>query len=183
MTEDIFEQKLDKFLKSFFMFSFEKQPLFFLASFPCDMALLRLSSLCLRCRSSPSSALLLKGRFLSSPTTEQQQHHPTNTKKKGLLGKLREYGIPFTIYWTAVWAGSGVGLYGVIEGLEVDLVRGVEGVLDEYWKKDGGWELGVSSSSGNVAAAVVVCFLMLVVFVWCLGCLFVFVCLLYCLFL
>ena len=75
------------------------------------------------------------------------------------MAKLKELGIPFTLYWTGVWACTGVGLYGVIEGLEIDLVNGVEGMLNEHWVKEEPWKLNVPPSAGNAAAAFAVLFL------------------------
>ena len=46
----------------------------------------------------------------------------------------------------------------MIEGFEVDLVRGVEGLLNEHWAKEEPWKLNIPPSAGNAAAAFAVSF-------------------------
>ncbi|TYZ67172.1 hypothetical protein PybrP1_001666 [[Pythium] brassicae (nom. inval.)] len=59
---------------------------------------------------------------LNTTNHQQQQQLETPKRKPGKVKALiAQYGVPFLVWWTAVWAGTGVGFYvafdsGVIAG-------------------------------------------------------------------
>ena len=70
---------------------------------------------------------------------------PTPPPKKGIKALFKEYGPPFLVYWTSVWACTGVGLYVALQTFDVDAVKMLEHV---------NIHLNIDPSLGNAAVAI-----------------------------
>ena len=68
-------------------------------------------------------------------------------KKTGIMALVKEHGVPFLIYWTGVWACTGVGTYFVLEVTGVDSVSFIRSL---------GIDLDVSPQTGNIGVAVAI---------------------------
>lgn len=86
---------------------------------------------------------------------QQQQQLETVKRKPGKVRALiAQYGVPFLIWWTAVWAGTGVGFYvafdsGVIAGadaIQFVMDMGLDRFVDVA---------SINPTYGNVALAAV----------------------------
>ena len=69
-------------------------------------------------------------------------------KVSRLRAAISEYGVPFLVYWTGVWAASGVSLYALMEVTEVDSLQ----LLRDHL----GLELKVDKALGNLGVAIAV---------------------------
>uniref|UniRef100_A0A7S4P8Z2 Uncharacterized protein n=1 Tax=Paramoeba aestuarina TaxID=180227 RepID=A0A7S4P8Z2_9EUKA len=119
------------------------------------------SPLCLSFSHPPSSSslssILLRPRFFSSSLLQRDQEREEQEEEEGQSGWRDSW---------LVWAGTGAGLYGVLEGLEIDvlqdiLMQGVEvieGLLDKIWpQRHEPWDLRfLDKKFGNIAAVVFV---------------------------
>ena len=47
---------------------------------------------------------------------------PSKPAKPGLLQTFKELGVPFIVYWTGVWAISGLGIFAIAQGAEIDMI-------------------------------------------------------------
>ena len=68
-------------------------------------------------------------------------------KKMGLKDLVTEYGVPFLIYWTGVWACTGVSTYVLLEATQIDSIALMAKI---------GVNLDISASTGNIATAVAI---------------------------
>jgi len=85
----------------------------------------------------------------SSDSAATTQEKPA--KKQSIKSMARQYGPVFLVYWTGLWAASGVGLFAALEGATSAGLVDIETVLAYLSLQD-----HVSPTAGNVAVAVAV---------------------------
>ena len=84
------------------------------------------------------------------PQVEAQTVTEKKKKKPTLMQAVKELGVPFLIYWTSVWAASGVGLYLILETTGFDAIAALSRM---------GYDLEIDpkyAKYGNVAIAAAV---------------------------